>query len=276
MYRNDKNENMVGSGQLRAAIVEKLDTVGNACINIGSDCASYPGADPTKQIVRQSIIIDNDGESGELLITLKRYFVDGQGSALASGVEIKMGDETYTTGSGGVVSHTFAGNTYNVLHDLIEAMNKLPGFVVTIRDALSTLDTGTDDFVDVAETTVPAIQHGGMDTLVTTGTFTAVKRIGLPRPEDKNPLQLLEIRGKATGTTSGTLKLIRDNDAEYKSDASHQEEYVGKVLASAETQYIDRDVTNGDIIRGSVVLVASSNNLSAVDLAVKFRQAIGL
>ncbi len=273
--RNDRNENLIGSGNLKAAIVETLALGDNNCINIGSSFNSYPSADPRKQIKKQTIQIDNDGGSSELRIILRRYVYDADGDIL-TGTKTVTIDGTDYTATSGVITHNIDGNTYDTLHDLVAAINALPGFVATITDALTTLDTGTDAFIDVAEVAIPSVKNGGMDTLANDVSETAIvyKRIGLPRVRDKNPLQLLEIRGSSTGITNGTVQLIRDNDDEYVAGGAHQEVYVDKTLVAAQTHYVDRTVENGDIIRGSVVLKVESDNLSAADFAVKFRQAL--
>lgn len=279
MYRTDKRNSMVGNGRVDAIQIATLgfsDTL-HPIMSIGSDLGHLPGEDTRKRIVKQTITIAPTGGTGsKLLVTLKRYCQDETGSALASGVVVNVGGTEYTTGAGGVISHALNGATYTTLHDLIGAINALPGFVARIGDALTTQVTDSDNFIALAETGLPEVQISMLSTLyrdVSEDTYAMV-RIGLPRKYDNDPLQLLAVRGTTAGVTAGTVKVIRDDMEEYVADASHQEVYEQWTSAAAQTEYLDDNVLEGATIRGSIVVQVYASDLTAVALQIKYRQGL--
>ena len=290
MYQDKSTLDYIGSGNLNAIIPETLsfgDDV-SACINLASDIGPMMGEDPKKATKKLTYEIDNDGGTSELRLILRRYVVDETGAALATSAAtgssvsdtggMVIDGVRYSIGSGGVITHNIDGNTYDTLHDFVVAINALPGFVASVLHALTTQDTGNNDYIDVDETVLPNAQSGGADTLFrdVSETFTMCLRIGLPRPGDRNPLQLLSIKGTSAGVTNGTLKLIFDNDADYVADASHQKNYVSETLAAAQTSYLDNNVLEGQTIRGSVVLEVKSDDLTACNMNIHYRQALAM
>lgn len=281
-----KTIDYIGSGNLNAIIPETLgfgDDV-SACINLASDIGPIMGEDPKKATKKQAFQIDNNGDNSELQLLLTRYMVDETGAPLANGVTVSIDGTDYTTENNtagsvaGCIIHEINGNTYDTLHDFVAAINAFPGFVASVLHALTTQDTGNDDYIDVDETVLPNAQSGGVDTLFrdVSETFTTCLRIGLPRPGDRNPLQLLSIKGTTTDVTAGTLRLIFDNDADYVADASHQKRLVSETLAAAQTSYLDDNVLEGQTIRGSVVLEVKSSDLTACSMDIHYRQALAM
>jgi len=280
MYQDKSTIDYIGSGNLNAVIPETLgfgDAV-NACINLAADIGPMMGENPKKATKKQTFQFDNDGGTSELRLIVRRYMVDETGAALASGTVVSIGGTDYTCGASGVITHNIDGNTYDTLHDFVAAINALPGFVASVLHALTTQDTGNNDYIDVAETVLPTAQSGGVDTLFrdVSETFMTCLRVGLPRPGDRNPLQLLSISGTSTNVTNGTLKLIFDNDADYVADASHQKRLVSETLLAAQTAYLDDNVLEGQTIRGSVVLEVKSDNLTACEMDIHYRQALAM
>ena len=279
MYQDRSKEGYIGNGQLDAVQVAKMgfgDTTG-ACINLASDLGSIAGEDAKKRIKKQTFAIDaNGGTSSELLLTLKRYMVDQTGAALASGTVVSIGGVNYTCGAGGVITHSINGKVDDTLHAFVARINTFAGFKASILHALTTQDTGSADYIDAAETVLPEAAFGGIATLFRDASAHHVSalRLGLPRANDRDPLKLLKIAGKATGATAGTVKLIRDDDAEFVADGSHQEAYLNETLTGAQTSYIDDNVLECQTIRGPVVLIVASSDLSAADFAIHYKQGL--
>lgn len=278
----ERKTSFVGNGQLgvvQTASMSLGDTV-HPCISIGSEIGGFAGEDPRKRVARQTIAIDNDGGTSELRVILKRYCVDETGSALGTGESVVIDGTTYTTGASGVITHNIDGNTYTTLHDLIDAINALPGFVCFIGDALTTHDTGTNDFIDLAETNLPNAANELLDTLYrdVSEDDLAYVRIGLPRKFDMAPIQIIGLSGNTTGYTTGTYTgaLITDNMSEYKSDGSHQEvAYEFTPVDDTLTEHIDDDILRAGDYRGSLVLKVAVGDATAADYKVRYRQVLG-
>ena len=56
---------------------------------------------------------------------------------------------------GATTTENIDGNTYDTLEEMVTAINDLDNFEARIGSALSTHDTGSDDFDDLAETWLP-------------------------------------------------------------------------------------------------------------------------
>ena len=277
-HEDRRQHDYIGNGNLDAIQMAPLgfgDDVG-ASINLASDIGPLPGEDAKKAIKKQTFAIDNDGGTSELRLILTRYMIDETGAALASGIVVTIGGVDYTTTTGGKIVHNIDGNTYDKLHDFVAAINVFPGFVASVLHALTTQDTGNDDYIDVAETVLNDASAGGTDTLFRDASETplTVLRLGIPRPSDAGPMQLMEVKGLATGVTNGTIRLIRDDDREYVSDGSHFETYLADTLVAARTSYLDENILEAATIRGPVVLIIESDDLTAADYAIKYRQAL--
>lgn len=276
----ERNTSFVGNGQLgtiQTAAMTIGDTV-HPIISIGSLYDMFAGEDPRKRISKQTITIAPTGSSSKLLITLKRYVVDETNAAVASGTSVVIDGTTYTTGAGGVISHTIAGATYTTLHDLIDAINALPGFVCYIGDALTTHSTDSDDFIALTETVVPDATIGLLDTLYrdVSEDDVAYVRIGLPRKFDMAPMTLVGISGKITDNTGATGQLITDNMDEYVSDGSHQEVCEEFTPATSLTQHVDDDLQGAASYRGSWVLKVAADDAAGASYKVRYQQVLGL
>jgi len=280
MKRTDARNSFVGNGQLNALQVATMglgDTL-HPTLAIASDLAQRAGENPRKRVSKQTITVAPTGGTGsKLLVTLKRYCVDEKGAALADTTVVTIDGVDYTCGSGGIISHTLNGADYTTLHDLVAAINALPGFVAHVLHALSTHTTDSDNFIAASEQAVKDAQIGYTETLYrdVSEDVTAFLRIGIPRPFDRAPLQLVEIRGAVTGATAGTVQLIKDDDAAYQSGGGHQVEYNKFTLvATTLTQYLGDNVLDAATIHGPVVLKVYASDLSACSFAVKYRQAL--
>lgn len=280
MKRSDSRNSMVGNGKVDAIQIASLgfsDTL-HPLMYIGSDLGALPGEDTRKRIKKQTMAISTAGAGTTLRVVLTRYMVDETGSALAASVVCNIDGTEYTTTTGGKIVHNIDGATYTTLHDLIVAINALPGFVARIGDALTTYSMATNDFVAVSETDLNEAQISLKPTLFrdVSEIYVASIRVGLPRKWDNDPLQLLGISGTLTGVTAGTVKVIRDDMNEYVAGGAHQEVYETWTAAAAQTAYLDDNVLEGATIRGSVVIQVASTDLSAANISIKYRQGLAV
>jgi len=277
-YRDDSRNSFVGNGTLDSVIIASLSTTDKGMIYLASDLGQTAGEDARKRIDKQTVTFASDGGTDAGLLTLKRYCVDEVGDALASGVTVTIDGTDYTTGAGGVISHALDLEDLTV-KDLLDQINALPGFVAEIGDALTTTTLDGDDIiVDMAETNIPQVSGVGEKLEIlkndVSATNVAYLRIGLPTRKDRDPLQLLQIRGSITDNTDATLQLLRDDEGEYVSDGSHQEEYEAFAPATSLTEHLDENVLEGQTIRGPVVLKVAATAITGASYKVKYRQAL--
>ena len=204
--------------------------------------------------------------------------MDETNTVLDPGVVVDIDGTEYTTGAGGVISHAINGAAYTTLHDLIDAINALPGFIAKIGDALTTHDTGTDDFIDVAETVVTDANIRMLKTLFRdiSEDNIAYVRIGLPQKQDMAPIQLMQIRGLITNATGATGEIIKDNMVDYKSDGSHQVVYEAFTPDTSLTNHLDDNVLEAQDVQGSIVLKVYATSATGAAYSVKYRQSLGV
>lgn len=271
-----------GGGDLGAIQSETMgfsDTL-HPILSIGSDLGSFPGEDPRKRILFQDFYVDPDGnESDTLRLVLRRYVVDETGTAVTSDT-ITINETEYPTDSSGYVLHNIDGDIYDTLHDFIDAINALPGFVCYIGDALTTHDMNTTSFIEVAvgsAVKLPPIQGGATDALYrdVSADQTAYVRIGAPRKVDMAPLQLIGLSGYANTASSAGL-LVTDNMCEYKSDGTHIKTIKSFKPATSNTEIVDDDILHAGTHRGSWVLkVSATSGLTAASYLVQYRNKLG-
>lgn len=272
-YQDNSRNSFVGNGQLDAIQVAKLTDSDAAMIYIISDMGQLAGEDPRKRIDKQTVATDTAGS-----VTLKRYMKDETGTALDSGVTVEIGGTEYTTGSGGVITHTLARATYTDVQLMLDAINDLPGFIATIGDATCSALLSIGAHVAVAEANIPFI---GSDPLGichndASARETVYKRIGLPTRKDRTPLQLIQIRGKITAVAGGSLTLYGDEQDDYVAGGSHLIEYDSWVPETNATleEFMGDNVLDASNLRGPLVLVASATAIDGADFTIKYKQAL--
>lgn len=283
----ERNTSFVGNGQLGTVQTASMtigDTV-HPIISIGSLYDMFAGEDPTKRISYQTFEVNNDAGAGSTLrVILRRFVVDETNTALASGVTVKIDGISYTTGAGGVITHNIDGATYDTLHDFIDAINALPGFVCYIGDALTTHPMNTNDFIDVYSgsagtgVVVPDATIDLLDTLYrdVSEDDIAYVRIGLPRKFDMAPMKILSIQGSITSATGAAGVLYTDNMDEYVSDGSHQESNIEFTPSTnALTEHVGANVLEASTYRGSLVLKVSATDAAGTSYKVRYQQELG-
>jgi hypothetical protein len=158
------------------------------------------------------------------------------------------------------------------IKDVIDLINQLPGFKCWALHVPHSKSVNSDDFIALAETSVKSNVgvDGRSEVLYRDVSEDAVAymRVSLPEERDANAFDLMQIRGKATGVTNGTLRLLRDNYAEYGDGSVEGEVYVEAVLAAAQTEYVDATKENAQTIRGPVLLEVTSDDLTVANYKV--------
>jgi len=273
MERDTSRNSFVGNGKLNAVLTAALDDSDKPLIYINSDLGQLAGEDARKRIDKQTVACTTAGQ-----VTLKRYMVDETGAALASGVVCGIDGTDYTTGSGGVITDTLAIATYATVQAMLDGINALPGYKALIGDALTTTPLATGKHVALTETNIP---HIGMEALgICTNDASASEvvylRIGLPTRKDRDPIQLLQVRGKITAVAGGSVTLYGDDQDDYVSDGSHLIEYDAWTPATNNTleEFMGDNILEAADLRGPIVLKVAATAIDGADFHVKYRQAL--
>jgi len=232
------------------------------------------GEKQTVQRTSATITIEPTGATGKLKITLtvaRRDFLGADLAALtyvisAGAAKIDWDDTDYTA------SRTA---TAAVLKDVMDLINELPDFKAWVLHAPHSQTVNSDNFIALAATN---IQSGvGPDDISkvlyrdVSEDINAYMRIGLPEVRDKDAIELHELTAICTGVTgSPTLKVYRDD---YDNFGETQEEYESFVLAAARTSYLGYNKLTVPVIRGPILIHATSDDLSAIELRAKIKQA---
>lgn len=220
----------------------------------------------------QTITVDADGTgtsaSPEALITLKYGPSNSAGDGL---------DTTTYGATAWKFSHSAAGSNETAvtsLKALVDAINAISianndgrVFKAYIGDELTTYTLDHENLTDVAETRLPVRDWvSGVLPGAIADVDRVAKRIGVPEPRYNGRVKLIGISGTCTGATNGTVKLYRD-DIDEGSPELLQE----WALAEANTDYVNYDTDGAPVYRGSLVLVVESDDLSALDLTVRYQ-----
>ena len=223
------------------------------------------GEFPTSQPGRCSYAIDNNGGGGSLFrMTVTVANTDQTGTAAASTSYVYDGA---ASGSGTVTAVTAT------LGELVDELAQIPGIEVYRRNAPADYSLATNDFVDVTTADIGSIPQ---DILFKDASeiFTSAVRIGIPEPQDRGRIKLLGISGTCTGATAGTLKVYVDPSETSADDA---EEALSFVLSTTEKEYLNGGdgytVDSAPVFRGPLLVVATSNDLTAANIIVRTAQA---
>lgn len=240
-------------------------TIGDAympLLGIRYNRASAAGDVPTEQVRNVTIEIDNNGGgSSKLRVVITKQVVDENGDA---GTDLTYTYDGVTGGSGTVTAVTAT------LAALVEELNKIPGITAWALHGLGTYSLATDDFIDVAATDITPTFMNTLHRDVSEVHASAI-RIGIPEVRDSGRMKLIGINGVITGVTSGTLKLYRD-DPDNPDGAELLMQWTMGTTAT-ETEYVAYDVPNAPVLRGPLVLVLSSDDMSAATIIVRTVQA---
>jgi hypothetical protein len=271
--RNDQRNSFVGNGSLPSVINARLNTTDLPLIYINSDLGQLSGEDPRKRIDKQTVTVTTAGQ-----VTLTRYMQDEVGDALASGVVVEIEGTEYTTATGGKIAHVLAIATFANVQLMLDGINALPGFIAVIGDALTTTPLATGKHIALTEINIPFI---GMEPLGicdndVSATNIAYKRIGLPTRKDRDPLQLLQIRGKITSATGGLIQVIGDEQDDYVLGGAHQEVYEEYTPSTSLTAHLTDTILDAQTLRGAITLVVSATAITGADYSLKYKQALGM
>ena len=275
--RDDSRNSFAGNGKLDAIQMATLDTTDAAMIYINSDIGQSAGEDARKRVHRRTARFVKDGGTDAGLLTLKTFVYDETNTILTGTETVTIGGIEYTATSG-IITHTAIDLADMTVQGMLDTINAIPGFIAEIGDALTTTSLDADDVcVEVdADTVIPPIGSPALGILTNDVSVSnaVYKRIGLPTRTDRDPLQLLQVRGDIDVMTGGVVEVIRDDQAEYVSDGSHLETYESWVAVAAQTEYLSDNVLEGQTIRGPVVLKVSATSITGAAFSLKYRQAL--
>lgn len=223
-----------------------------------------------------TITIDADGSAAsKLLISIAVKRTDFAGDDLAdltyviSVADAKSG-WTSTTASGTASAATFA--------DVADLISELPGFNAWVLNAPLAASVDSDDFIDLATTSITSgtgpgeimsVLYRDVSEYVDANTDKVMwKRIGLPEVRDRNALRLLRVEGVATGATNGVVTVYQDTK-------NGKQVYLHKVMGDTTvfTSYLDRTIENADTVRGPLILEVRSDDITAASFFVGIMQA---
>lgn len=246
--------------EIRVDRIQLSDTT-QPLLAIRYNRASVAGDLPTEQVRNVTIAIDpTGGGSSKLRVVITKQVVDENGDA---GTDLTYTYDGVTGGSGTVTAVTAT------LAALVEELNKIPGITAWALNALGSYSLATDDFITVAATDIPPTF---MQTLYKDASeiYTSAVRIGIPEVRDSGRMKILGVAGTLTGATSGTVKVYRD-DPDRTGDPV--ELFSFAMVNSTETAYMDYNILEAPTVQGPIVVVLSSNDLTACDIKVRTVQA---
>lgn len=262
---------MIGYGRVTAPFSERVQcTDGTAhCLRISADKKPIAGELPTVQRMRHTITIDKTGGGGShLRVTLKVYRVDQNGDA-ASTLTYNFDATTGASPAADAVCAT--------LKDLIAAINATAGFTCFALHAPHALPLTHANWVDLSETDIPFIAHGGgLDVLardvsahqVTVNgvgsKYVAYRRIGMPEVRDNGSFLLLDVFNVALATS--LLRVYRDSY-----DGGAESPLFERLTSTTPTKYIDDNKLEASVVNGPILVEVSDTNAleNNVNLYVK-------
>jgi len=247
-YRNPK--------VINNSIVKRMASMADTsqpCLAIAFSLAAYAGEVTTSQVDGATIQIDADGgTSSELLITLTVNKIDESGDAT-----------TDTTIS-------INGATYDTLEEIIDYINEQNGFTAWALHAPHNMDTGNDNFADLAETEIRTdgvayeCLYRDVDAFTFDSDYVNWLRVGYPTERDSGIISIVRLSGTTTGNTNGTVKLYRDEKDGSKTELQSFSQN------TTQTAYVDRDSDNALSYEGPILVEVKSDNLTATDIALEY------
>lgn len=270
-HQDNSRNSFAGNGTLSAIITAALNVTDKPLIYLNSNLGQLAGEDARLRIASQEVAVTTAGQ-----VTLTRQFVDETNTNLTAATVVDIGGTSYTTGATGIVTHTLAIATYATVQAMLDGINALPGFFAEIGDALTTTPLATGKHIALTKVVIPEIgfEPIGICDNDVSATNVAYLRIGLPTRKDRDPLQLLQIRGLITSATGGLIQLLSDDQADYVSDGSHQQVYEEYTPATSLTAHLTDTVLDGQTLRGPVVLKVSATAITGAAYSIKYKQAL--
>lgn len=239
------------------------------CLNLSYSLAnnrSNTAEWPTSQKDGLTVAIDADGGgASQFRMTITDQRVDQTGTATT--------DNTYVFDGAAAGSGTVTA-VCATLYDLIKAINaNIPQCKAWAGDAPHFLSLADDGFEDLASTEVPSNGYNKLQCLYRTPASgdPGYMRVGIPEVRDNGHIRIQSLRGFCTGNTNGTVKIYRDayEDNLGSSDVVplHQ-----STLATAETEIINKDISDALTYKGPIIVEINSGNLTAYDYVIGYMQ----
>lgn len=301
MPRTSMHPNAIGNGSLSAVFTQNLTGVSTTddqyLIGLSYSPVVPPDGTPSVNPTAGTVTVTGSGSANTATVVLRVENKDATGSANSDVVF------TITVGTAKSDWSSGAATAFSV-KDLIDLINEddaggtsgklLAGFKAWINDARYDLViNGANALVTEAEKYVqPGGSTGGYTKAVprdvsahaiNTSQEGFMKRIGFPEPRDRGLFKFIDIWGSVTGTTNGTIKIYRDDEADYQvpsgtyaTDIARHEQLYALASASLSANQgtsagVAPDVDRAECWRGPVVLEIIGDNTTACGVNVKMQ-----
>lgn len=268
---NDRNM-FVGNGRLDAVRSEQITFADHGTIRVRAKRdIGVAGEDPSTMITKIDLFVDANGSDtdSKLLVRIKVYRRDYDDAGTGAGTAVAA--DTYEWSANGTAV-TANANSYaaTTIGALVKSINKnCPYVEAQITDAPYSLSTDTATWVDTAAGTILTREWTNTCTNDVSASYDVYKRIGLPEPDNRDPIMPLELNGTETGTV--TLAIYTDDAEDGAGDT-----YLSKVMTATQTEYLGFDKTTAPVWRGPLVLSFTSADMSALSQLFTYRNAINI
>ena len=292
--------NFVGNSTINAVQTELFKRVNTtddeACLYISYVPENAPGLTPSVTPYAATVTVDADGAgSSKARITLA---VKNRGTSGSNNSDVSFTIDCDVSSKSDWSSGAAAAHS---LKDIIDLINEddaggtsgklLTGFSAWIGNAPYDLDVNVASmFVDESETYIMA--PGGtrgytsflkrdLSVHKVDSDYIMYHRFGMPEKRDRGLFNFIDIVGTVTGTTNGTLKIYRDDYADfveptgtYATDLANHDVLFECALSSlsansGSTPGVAPDADRAEVWQGPVVIEAKSDDLSAITARMK-------
>jgi len=237
-----------------------------------------------------TVIIDANGGADDnfalITITLERW--DENGDALA--------DITYAlSGVAAAGKVAWAGSDgagwtgkAATLKEAIDMLEEIPGLQAFTLHAPHSMSLGSDNFIDLAETDIETqpgdyteCLYRDISEFKVDSDLVAYMRFGLPELRDAGSMRLVGLNGTMTGHTNGTVRIYQDDlrkygdeyNATYATEIANKQLFLDETAVAAETNYLDKDISNAGTIQGPIILEVKSDDITVIAMTLRLIQA---
>lgn len=277
----------IGNGRLDQVFVanQKSMTLSDTtmpCLAITWTARGRPAEVPT--VIPHAATYTHDASEKTHVVKIKRK--DQTGTALA--------DVTYTiTGGATKADWSSYAATAVTLKDLVDLLNEIPGIKAWALHAPWDMSVNITTTLDTSETYLQNANniegygeflYRDVSAHQVDSDYVAYMRVGLPEVRDRDSFQIIDIYGTITGVTNGKVIVYRDDYAEYVDptgtfaiDIAKKEVLVEATAAATKSYgsgYVGaNNLMVAPIVRGPLIVMVKSDDISACDLKVMIKQA---
>ena len=283
---------MIGNGNANAIFTRaiKFGDALSPILALNYSLGQLDNESPKIRFGDATAIIDANGGADDsfalITITLERW--DENGDALT--------DITYAlSGVAAAGKVAWAGTDATgwtgkaaTLKEAIDMLEEIPGLQAFALHAPHSMSLGSDDFIDLAETDIKTqpgeyteCLYRDIDQFKVDTDLVVYMRFGLPELRDAGSMRLIGLNGTITGHTNGTVRIYQDDirkygkeyNATYATEIANKQLFLDETAVAAETNYVDKDITNAVTIQGPIILEVKSDDVTASTLVLRLIQA---